>query len=90
VDERTWERFAELVEGLVNGTAAGKGYNGTGPNGPNDLYEFVAKLNEGPGHALGEMIYKIVRYKARRNPEDLLKVAAWAFLAWKHRPADQG
>jgi hypothetical protein len=38
VDERTWERFAEAVEGLVNGTAKGKGYNGTGPNGPNDLY----------------------------------------------------
>ena len=27
--------------------------------------------------------FKVRRYAARRNPEDLAKVAAWAFLIWR-------
>ena len=50
--------------------------------GPNPLYQFVSETVGGPGHALGEMIFKIRRYAARRDPEDLLKIAAWAYLVW--------
>jgi hypothetical protein len=31
-----------------------------------------------------EIVYKARRYGARRNDEDLLKIAAWAFLTWRH------
>ena len=34
------------------------------------------------GHALGEITYKVIRYAKRRDPNDLLKIAAWAFLIW--------
>lgn len=84
MSERTFERFMGEVEGLLNGTAAGKGYNRTGADGPNDLYEFIADMNGNAGHAAGEIVYKIRRYMAKGNPEDLAKIGAWAYLAWKH------
>ena len=74
----------EAVEDLVNGTAAAKGYSPNGPDGPNPLYEFIEGLVGGPGHALGEGVYKLVRYRRQRNPNDLLKAAAWCFLMWRH------
>lgn len=72
------------MEKLLNGTAAGKGYNGSGPDGPNQLYEFVQDLSGGHQHALGEIIYKTKRFAAKGNMEDVLKIAAWAFLIYKH------
>ncbi len=74
--------FCEAVRDLLDETAAAKGYNQTGLARPNPLYAFVAETARGPGHALGEIIYKVRRYAARRNPEDLVKVAAWAYLVW--------
>lgn len=44
----------------------------------------AAVENGGPGHPVGEGIYKLVRYSKKRNPEDLAKLAAWAFLMWRH------
>ena len=81
--DRTWAVFQERVRALLEPTAASKGYSTTGIDGKNALYEFVQEM-AGPGHALGEIVYKARRYGARRNDEDLLKIAAWAFLAWRH------
>jgi len=75
--------FLLEVRALLEPTALGKGYSTTGVDGDNALYEFVQEM-AGPGHALGEIVYKARRYGAKRNPEDLLKIAAWAFLLWKH------
>lgn len=84
--DRTFDKFVKEVEGLLNGTAAGKAYSATGPNGPNPLYEFVQGMAGGPGHALGEIVYKATRYAAKKNPDDVAKIAAWAFLVWRfHR-----
>lgn len=82
--ECTFRQFITEVEALLNSTASGKGYNQTGANGPNVLYAFVKHMSGGHQHAMGEIIYKITRYAAKGNIEDILKVAAWAFLIYKH------
>lgn len=81
---RDYDGFVAAVNELLGGTAAGKGYNRSGPDGQNELYDFVQSMNGGPHHALGEIVYKAKRYAAKRNEEDVLKIAAWAFLVWKH------
>ena len=86
--DRTFEVFAAEVEQLLGGTAGGKGYSDKGPDGPNQLYEFVHSATGDHGHAAGEIIYKVVRYMRKRNPEDLLKAAAWAFLIWRHHESN--
>ncbi len=83
LDELPFESFCDGVRDLLDDTAKDKGYHPTGLTGANPLYAFVAETAGGPGHALGEIIYKVRRYAARRNPDDLLKVAAWAFLVWR-------
>lgn len=83
-EDRTFTNFEQRVLALLEPTAQSKGYNTTGVDGENKLYQFVAETIGGPGHAIGEIIYKIKRYAARGNPEDLEKIAAWAFLAWRH------
>ena len=83
-DERTFDGFCAQVRALLEPTAAGKGYSATGADGPNQLYDFVQGMNGGPGHALGEIVYKAKRYAAKGNVEDVLKLAAWAFLVYKH------
>lgn len=85
----TFALFLLEVRLLLEPTAAGKGYSTTGIDGTNTLYEFVQEM-AGPGHALGEIVYKARRYGAKRNPEDLLKIAAWAFLLWKHHDTSGG
>ncbi len=80
----TFDKFVEEVRGLLEPTASGKGYNSTGVDGPNDLYAFVQSMADGHGHALGEIVYKARRYAAKGNREDVLKIAAWAFLILKH------
>lgn len=80
---RTWDQFVSEARQLLEPTAAGKGYNDTGVDGKNELFEFVQNVAQGSGHALGEIIYKAVRYSRKKDPSDLLKVAAWAYLAWK-------
>jgi hypothetical protein len=74
--------FSEQVLALVDKRAADKGYNQTGPDGKNALFEFVREM--GLSHAEGEIVYKVVRYHQKRDPEDLLKAAAWAFLLWRY------
>jgi hypothetical protein len=83
---RDYATFAAEVAKLMDGTAAGKGYNRTGLDGPNRLFEFVLdNIGAGaPTHALGEVVYKCQRYASKKNPEDILKAAAWCFLIWRH------
>ena len=86
VADPTFDEFVAGVRGLMEPTAQSKGYNTTGIDGENALYGFVSQF-AGPHHALGEIVYKAVRYNAKGNPEDLLKIAAWAWLAYKHHRA---
>ena len=74
--------FAGKIRSLLDAQASEKGYSGEGADGPNELYEFVRKhIGGNPhAHALGEIIYKVIRFAARGNPEDLEKAAAWLFL----------
>jgi len=87
----TFDQFVSEVRGLLEPTASGKGYNSTGVDGPNDLYDFVKTMSGGHQHALGEIVYKARRYAAKGNREDVLKIAAWAFLILKQdTPASRG
>jgi hypothetical protein len=85
---RTFRAFVRAVGALLTGQAARKGYHVGAPDGPNPLYAFTARLVGGPGHALGEIVYKAQRYAALRRDEDVLKIAAWAFLIWRHASSD--
>ena len=85
--DRTFQTFMNAAEDLLNGTAASKGYSPNGPDGSNPLYAFVEHAVGGSQHAIGEIIYKAVRYQHQRDPKDLLKIAAWAYLVWRHHEA---
>lgn len=78
----TYSEFSKRVGALMERSARQKAYNSTGVDGPNQLFDFIYSVAEA-GHALGEIIYKVIRYKAKKNPTDLEKVAAWAFLVWR-------
>jgi hypothetical protein len=41
-------------------------------------------MADGDAHAIGEIIYKAVRYSKRGDKDDLVKIAAWAFLIYKY------
>jgi len=77
----SFDLFAEGVKELIEGKAREKGYNESG-EGKNDLMDFTNKFF--PGHAGGEIVYKAIRYGRKRDKADLLKIAAWAYLLWKH------
>ena len=86
---RTFDQFCAQVRRLLDQDATTKGYHNAGPNSENPLYAFVAETVGGPGHGIGEIIFKARRYAALRRPEDLAKIAAWAFLIWQHDRANQ-
>ena len=73
-----FDQFTEEVRTLLGGTARDKGYG-------DEIRQIV-----GSDHAAGEAIYKILRWKHKRNPEDLRKAAAWAFLLWLDNHTDYG
>lgn len=79
----TFDNFILAVRETMESKAASKGYNPTGIDGPNVLFDFVTSF-AGAGHALGEIVYKARRFASKRDPEDLVKIAAWAFLAWRY------
>lgn len=65
---------------MMTSKAVEKGYHKTG-----DLKRFQNPLmsiveSEFPGHTLGEIVYKCQRYAKKKNPEDLVKIIAWACL----------
>ncbi len=70
--------FCARAGTLLNGRADEKGYAARGDG--RDLMDFIA--DRGLTHAEGEIIYKVLRWHSRRNPEDLQKIAAWAFLEY--------
>lgn len=78
-----FREFTDEVRKLLESAASKKGYNQTGANGPNELYTFINNMNNGPGHPAGEIIYKIQRYMNLKDKNDLLKIAAWAYLIWR-------
>ena len=81
---RTYQEFTAAVEELLSSSASIKGYSTAGADGRNELYEFIQTMSGGHQHALGEIVYKAKRYAAKGNSEDVLKIAAWAYLVWKH------
>ena len=83
MERMTFNQFTQNVKELLEPTAISKGYNITGVDGPNELYDFVHGIAGGNGHALGEIIYKVRRYVSKGDPRDIEKIAAWAFLVWR-------
>lgn len=79
----TFKEFTAEVKALLEGNAGDKGYNTNGADGDNELYEFVQGISGSDAHALGEIVYKAVRFSKKRERKDLAKIAAWAFLVWK-------
>lgn len=77
---KSMEEFNQLVRDIVFATAHSKGYASNPEGDGRDLLDFIEAHFH--GHAEGEMVYKIVRWEKKRNPEDLLKLVAWAFLVW--------
>jgi hypothetical protein len=88
MSQQTFDEFTKQMQNILAPTAAGKGYNTTGIDGINALYEFVQSF-AGDGHALGEIVYKAKRYAAKGDPTELVKIASWAFLVWRHRQAEK-
>jgi len=80
-------KFAMLVdEGrtIIEAKASEKGYNKTGADGDNELFDFCAR--HFPGQPFGEVVYKLVRYQNKGDETDLFKAAAWLFLIWSRKP----
>lgn len=83
------DRWFKQIKTLVFGKAKAKGYADNTEGDGRELLDFVNK--HCAGHTEGEIIYKVIRWGKKRDPEDLLKVAAWAFLAWdQHRRQNEG
>lgn len=67
--------FNQQVDDMVGASANAKGYDG----GHGPLWELCKTLP----HALGEIVYKVVRYHRKGDPTELVKIAAWARLEWE-------
>lgn len=80
--DKPFTEFVEEIVVLLEAKAKEKYYNDQGINGYNKLYNFVSDTVDGPGHAIGEIIYKSRRYMAMKDKKDLVKIAAWAYLIW--------
>lgn len=73
--------FLEIKKAVLQ-KAKEKGYYTQGEDSGRNLYDFIAKY--ATGHGIGEIIYKAIRWTRKRDPEDLVKIAAWAFLEWDY------
>ena len=87
-EAQTFKSFCSQIEAMLEEAAKSKGYNTTGPDGANAVYRFIHEATGDHGHGIGEIIYKAIRYMRKRNPEDLLKLAAWSYLIWRHHHLD--
>ena len=72
------------MKASLTSAAKAKGYNATGVDGENRVYGVIHAATGGHGHAIGEIVYKALRYARTRDPMDVIKIAAWAFLVYKH------
>jgi len=78
-----FEVFCSEVKALMEGPVVQmKGYNSSGVDGPNELDKLIH--SHFPGHSLGEVVYKCIRFKAKGDITDLEKAAAWLFLEWRN------
>jgi hypothetical protein len=83
-----FEQFLAEVREQIEGKARRRGYSEAGTEGYNPLFEFNKQFF--PCHPQGEIVYKLVRGMEEKDPEDIVKVAAWAFLIWKDLAMDKG
>src|SRR3972149_6139271 len=74
----TFAEFSDRVYEILTKVASNKGYALRDKG--EALFKFVE--DEFGGHALGEVVYKAVRFNHKKEPEDLVKIAAWAYLVW--------
>jgi hypothetical protein len=80
----TDEQFTWFADEIKKVCRAGldKGYDTH--LGSKSIYESLGSV-----HALGEIVLKVQRFSRKRNPEDLIKIAAWAaFLYTWEREKD--
>lgn len=80
-----FEQFVDSVSRMLVDHAGSQGYLGDAMvprEAPNGLFAFMSQYF--PDHAMGEVVYKAVRYinSEAPNPDDLVKIAAWAYLEW--------
>lgn len=80
--EESLKAFEAEMDSVLVGKAEAKGYSTGGNNGGRDTLDAVAVIIGGDGHPPGEIVYKVKRWLAKGNPEDLVKIASWAFLMW--------
>jgi hypothetical protein len=79
--EESMAAFKAEFDRILIGKAEAKGYSAGGDGGGRDTLDAVATI-VGDGHPAGEILYKVKRYRAKGDPEDLVKIASWAFLIW--------
>ena len=85
--ERTFAAFMEEVRASLEGHAERKGYSNGGADGVNPLAEFMVTIGAEPGHSVGEIIHKCVEHLKSPRDVNLVKIAAWAFIAYRHGKA---
>ena len=88
----TFDAFVDEMKGQLTAKAQSKNY-ALDLDGPNRLYESVQRMTgDSHAHGCGEIIYKVNRFLSPGarggDPEDIIKVACWAFLVWKHTTSD--
>lgn len=82
--EESIDDYVREIKEILLLAAKTKGYHGDETDG-RLMYDNIILL-AGEGHASGEIIYKIARYRRTKDPKDIAKIGAWAFLIWdKHQ-----
>jgi hypothetical protein len=74
------KEFCEELERCLGTDALNKGYSTASEQGGRELFDDTHKY--APGHASGEIMYKIIRFDKLHTEKDMIKIAAWAFLKW--------
>ncbi len=85
VKSRSFQRFAREVQQSVHDYGKKKGYRAE----RRDLFEFTVDCGAAKGHAVGEIIYKAIEFFRRPRKVLMVKIAGWAFLAWRHIDAPE-
>ena len=78
--EQAFAQFFRAVRQIVLGKAQEKGYSKGADGDGRELLDFIK--SQFGDHPEGEIVYKLIRWRSKKNPEDLLKAAAWIFLIY--------
>ncbi len=84
-EETRFDEFVAEMSCVLGSEARSKGYyQGRDCDwaSKNPSFDFIRDYVD-VDHALGEIVYKVLRYKSQASKEDLIKIAAWAFLEWR-------